>query len=718
MQGYHKKQQYDLSSIDNMLKSDNANEQKVENSDGTNTNESIIDILKRRQQNQNSNEKHPVNDKKWKIIFWIIYSIILIIELEIYEGIVTIKDFIKIESTSNPFIIIAEAIVNHPIALIVMLVLSYILTRLIVKAVKNRKTEVRDERGILLDDSNTAGASRLMTDKEKRKLFHYLSYNHPEGNILGVDKKTRELITVPFENSNFSNRNIGLFGPPGMRKTSGVLIPNIFSNIQAGNSIVCSDPKGELYKETYAAARFYNYNVRVFNILGTQFQKSDGWDCLKTIRESPNPQSTAQVFAHILLSNTSGSSGDDFWWDANINCCMLALLYVAKANGFVPYTTRSISSEAEEGTDANFEKQRTLKEVYNLLTSEDMEDILKRTIEADPSGDARLLRAPFNIWAKHREKDSIRAGLGIRLNILQSEEVADILSTDDIDFHELATEKTIIYIICADNDDTYKSLLTLFVTFMFRETTAIADSLPGSTLARPLFVILEECGNIGKIPNLSRYVSTVRSRNIGMLFCFQTLGQMKDIYGAVIGGKYEWETILAGCSIQLCLGANDDTTAEYFSTRSGTMSTISVQEGEHRNKLFPEGIQKYTVLDKNQKTSIKPRITMLPDEIKHIKKNEILISPSMDNVTLENKYFYKDHPLYRIVLVDKTTGEIVPEHLTKDRVPAGKGEMSDEERYVAKIGDRISPLSKPEVPSTDLSSREDSGRSYDAFLRK
>ena len=90
----------------------------------------------------------------------------------------------------------------------------------------------------------------------------------------------------------------------------------------------------------------------------------------------------------------------------------------------------------------------------------------------------------------------------------------------------------------------------------------------------------------------------------------------------------------------------------------------------------------------------------------------------MDNVTLENKYFYKDHPLYRIVLVDKITGEIVPEHLTKDRVPAGKGEMSDEERYVAEIGDRISPLSKPEVPSTDLSSREDSGRSYDAFLRK
>lgn len=685
-----------------------------------------MDLFRKSEKTSSSDGKEKTFNyaRKEKILSYAIYTITLCILLEVYEGLVTIQDFIRVESTMNPFVIFADALFTHPFILIMLLFFSKVITELIMHKLHTREKEEVDERGIKIDSTNQDGASRFMSKSEKREIFKYLDYNHPAGNILGVDKDTKELITVPFEGSNFSNRNIGLFGPPGMRKTSGVLIPNIFTNIQAGNSIVCSDPKGELYKETYAAAKYNGYNVRVFNILGTQFAQSDGWDCLKMIRESSNPQSTAQVFANILLSNTSGESGDKFWWSANINCLMLALLYVAKAEAFVPTAYTEATDEKEEGmqepSGPAFEKERTLKEVYRLITSDDMEMKIASAISMQNTVDKELLSAPYNIWAKHSQKDSIRAGLGIQLNILQSVEVQKLLSTDDINFRELAEKKTIIYIVCADNDDTYKALLTLFVTFMFRETTAIADSLPGSTLPRPLFVILEECGNIGKIPNLARYVSTVRSRNIGMLFCFQTIGQMKDIYGAVVGGKYEWETILAGCSVQLCLGANDDTTADYFSKRSGTMSTVAVREGEHRNKLFPEKLQEYTVLEKRIDISTKGRATLLPDEVRHIKKNEILISPSMDNVTLEHKYFWKNHPFYNIVLIDKETGEVVAEHQTKDRIP--RGEFADDVRYEAVPGERIEPKYKPqstnekkEVPQ--VINNKDMGSIYKKFLR-
>ena len=703
------KNNYDLSDLDNLIK---AEKSAIADDD-------VMETTKR--VSTKGREKLFNYGRKWNLILVLIFLAILILELEIYEGIVIIKDFIKVEANRNPLVIFANAIMDHPLILMVMIIISYIASAMIVKHLKNRQGVVEDERGIILDETNASGASRLMTDKEKRDLFTYLDYNHPEGNILAVDKKSKELITVPFEDpkGSFSNRNIGLFGPPGMRKSSGILIPNIFSNIMAGNSVVCSDPKGELYKETYAAARYFGYNVRVFNIMGKQFKESDGWDCLKIIRESPSPQTTAQIFANILLSNTSGKAGDDFWWDANINCCMLVLLYVAKAKSFIPFETRNLSTEVDGSIPSdNYEKQRTIKEVYALLTDEKMKDIIKQAIAADPMGDGKLLQSAFNIWATHKEAESIKAGLGIRLNILQSEEVADILSIDDIDFKELADEKTIIYVVCADNDDTYKALLTLFVTFMFREITAYADTLPNSKLPRPLFVILEECGNIGKIPNLARYVSTVRSRNIGMLFCFQTLGQMKDIYGATINGKYEWETILAGCSLQLCLGGNDETTAEYFSNRSGTMSTINIREGEHRNKLFPEAVQKVTVLDKNQQTTIGSRPTMFADEILHIKKHEILISPATDNVTLEHKYFYKDHPLFNIILIDKETGEIVPEHLTKDHMPSWRRDgIPDNQRFIAEVGNRKSAIIA--TPSDDSSeSIEDTGRSYTAFIRK
>ena len=700
------KSKYDLSSIDDMLKNDSSSM----------IDEDAMETTKKG--TMKGRQKFLNYGRKWNVLLALIMLVILSVELEIYEGIVIIKDFIKVEAERNPAVIFANAITDNPVILLLMIGIAFVGASSIVRVLKNRQGTVEDERGILLDETNAAGASRLMTDKEKRELFTYLDYNHPEGNILAVDKKSKELITVPFEDpkSSFSNRNIGLFGPPGMRKSSGILIPNVFSNIMAGNSIVCSDPKGELYKETYAAARYFGYNVRVFNIMGKQFQQSDGWDCLKIIRESPSPQSTAQVFANILLSNTSGKSGDDFWWDANINCCMLVLLYVAKAKSFIPFETRNLSTEVSGDIPSdNYEKQRTIKEVYALLTDDKMRDIIMQAIAADPMGDGKLLQAPFNIWSKHKEAESIKAGLGIRLNILQSEEVSNILSIDDINFSELADEKTIIYVVCADNDDTYKALLTLFITFMFRETTAYADTLPGSKLPRPLFVILEECGNIGKIPNLARYVSTVRSRNIGMLFCFQTLGQMKDIYGAMQGGKYEWETILAGCSIQLCLGGNDETTSEYFSARSGTMSTINIREGEHRSKLIPDAVQKVTVLEKNQQTTIGSRPTMYPDEIQHIKKNEILISPATDNVTLEHKYFYKDHPLYNIVLIDKKTGEIVPEHLTKDHIPSWQNGIPDDERYIAKIEKRVSLAESAPQARDEIA---DTGRSYTAFMRK
>lgn len=679
------------------------------------------DIMKEAASTPRGREKFLNLGRKTRLKLAALFLFILFIELEIYEGIVTIKDFIKTETVLNPAAIFAEALRDHPLILLAMIAFDALVMTAVSRAWGGRKGELVDERGIILDNTHAAGASRMMTEKEKRENFTYLDYKHPAGTILGVDKKSKELITTPFENSVFTNRNLALFGPPGMRKSSGVLIPNIYSNIEAGNSIVCTDPKGELYKETYAAARVHGYNIKVFNILGTQFSKSDGWDCLKVIRESANPETEAQMFANILLSNTSsGKANQDFWWDANLNCCMLALLYVAKAEGFVPTTIRTNSSETSssakmEQADCRYEKQRTLKEVYALITSPDMKQVIFDAIHNSPK-DERLLSSMYNIWAGHKEAESIKSGLGIRLNILNSEEVVNVLSMDQIDFRDLAEKKTIIYIVCADNNDTFKSLLTLFVSFMFIQITAIADSLEGSRLPRPLFIILEECGNIGKIPGLAKNVSTLRSRNIGMLFCFQTLGQMKDIYGAMEGGKYEWETILAGCSIQLCLGGNDKTTSEHFSERSGTMSTISKREGEHRSKLFPEEIQKVAVLDKNVTTTITGRPTLFPDEIQHIKKDEILISPATENVTIENKYFYKHHPLYNAVLIDKETGEIVPEHLTKDRVPPWSEDATpDEERYDAIIAKR------PELPgasSGQTGSSPDNGRSYDAFLKR
>lgn len=631
----------------------------------------IFTIIRNSKNSSIKREKISEYSYKKKILFFILSICSLIVELEIYGGIKTISNFIKIEATRNPIKLFVMAMIENKIALVIMIFIALLLSKLIMDIFSSSKKEKVDERGFILDSNNEAGASKIMGDREKRELYKYLPENKPEGTILALDKKTNELLTIPFENSNFPNRNIALLGPPGMRKTSSILIPNVISNLAVGNSVLTTDPKGEIYRETYPIARHLGYNIRVLNILGTQFKNSDGWHALKMIRESDEPITAAQIFADAFLESTQVGANKEFWGDANTNCFLMCLLYVAKAESFIPMELHESNMEEYDNDEAidsySYIKQRTLKEVYSLITNEDLKEIISRAIDYSYN-DKRLLQAPFNIWSKHREADSIRSGLGIKLNILQSPELSKILSVDDINFSELAEEKTIIYVICADNNETYKPILTLFITFLFREITAIADRKKTQKLDRPLYVILEEAGSIGKIQNMGKYISTVRSRNIGIMLCFQTLGQIKDIYGSSVGGRYEWETILAGCSMQLCLGGNDQSTNEYFSKRSGVMSLKTTRESEKRNKYLPESMQKVTVFQKSKMSSTTGRPTFFPDEIAHIQKDEILLSPATANVSLENKYFWKHHPLSNIKLIDAATGEQIV-HLTKDHIP-------------------------------------------------
>ena len=111
--------------------------------------------------------------------------------------------------------------------------------------------------------------------------------DEPKGIIVGVYEEgpKREIITIPFKPGNLKNplpsRNMAVFGSIGSRKTKGILLPNVYDLIVGKNSIVTTDPKGEIYRETYAQAKHFGYNILVFNTLN--FLASDGWDCLKMV---------------------------------------------------------------------------------------------------------------------------------------------------------------------------------------------------------------------------------------------------------------------------------------------------------------------------------------------------------------------------------------------------------------------------------------------------
>lgn len=559
---------------------------------------------------------------------------VLYIELCIFKTFMIITAPTKATHSFEFFTMFFKTLKNSPAALFIMLMISSLIAILVLKLLQNKNLRF-DKRGFRFADQLTQGENHIMTEAEKRNAFEMTSLFEPSGVILARDKDSNDVLSVPFSGPNAPpTGNVLVVGGSGFRKTSGVLLGNIYSCIAAGYSMVLMDPKGEIYMETIAAAKSKGYRYYIFDIKAGEFQYSDGWDVLKIVREADDPQVAADLIADVLMRNIGGLS-DGFWDDANKNLIKLALLTVAIGQGYTPI---------EESLTSGF-AGRTLAEVYALIASQDMEGKIDKLIEASQFN-KRILSNPFNTWKTHSQKDSIKSGLATKLSILNNQSLSRILSEDEIDFQKLNDEKTIIYVVCSDSDSTYQCILALFTTLMFKRMTEIADSKPGKRLDIPLYIFFEEFKNIGYVPDLSVKIATLRSRSINMIFCYQNIAQLMDTYSIEKGGKMEWETITANCSVQLCCGIHpaDTRTAEYFSNQSRDMTIIERSESR---KAFR--FAKSFNSDPSIRATARPvgRKVLLPSDIGNITKDEILICNQNYNVCIENKYFYKYHPMYQ-----------------------------------------------------------------------
>ena len=588
--------------------------------------------------------------------------------------------------SSNPIDLIINTLSQSPAYFLIALILSGLVSFGIAK-VFTMDPEDRDiYSGGKIVDTGINGVKRPMTEREMRGFFDMRKPNNPDGVILGVYEDTDELVTIPWKPKNvneaLSNDNIFLVGQPGTRKTSGFLLPNIYNRMQAGHAIFTTDTKGEIYSESVAQAKYLGYDVMVFNCLGDQWENSDGWDALKYVREAEDPASIARQMATVVLKNLSNGGSEQFWSDSSINCFTLALLYVARAKGFTPLEMVTDLSEGETTADADadpYAKYRTFGEVIDLIMSGPiMVDNVGQAIETYPE-DRRLMGNAYTIWATNKQAAQIQSGLGIALSIFDNEKIKNVLSHDEIDFSKLDGKKTILYVICSDKDDTYKPLLTLFTSFAFIEATRIADSKPAKKLDKPLCMFLEECGNIGELPGLAARVSTLRSRNIALFFCFQTIGQLIDTYASKNGQKHNDKTILAGTALTICTGANDDESAEYISTMSGVENIESESISENYSRFDPFQMS----VDQSHRFDIKKRPVFTPDQVMKLAVTDVILIPSGDhNPTLIKKYYYVKHPLYKIKA--KIPGTMIDaEPLTTKRTPRWLG--GDPESYFVPV---------------------------------
>lgn len=428
-----------------------------------------------------------------------------------------------------------------------------------------------------------------------------LKANHKQGLILG--KKDGKIITLPFD-SHFNN-NITVVGSSGSMKTISFVLTNILQLVHLGKSIICTDPKGEIYRKTSYMLRQRGYTVKVFNLC--DMTHSDRFNPLAQ-NETIND---VQVSTEVIITNTQNKTkGDEFWPRAEEN--------LLKAFEFY-FLEKSL-------------KTNSLKDVYFKIASGDIIDIDNMFRKMPLDSPARM---SYNIFASGSDtiKASVLTGLGTRLQAFQNKHVQDLTSENDIDLELPGKEKCAYFCITSDMTSTYDFLSSLFYVFLFSKLVKYADSQENGKCDVGVYFLLDEFANIGQIPDFNKKISTVRSRDINLIPIVQNIGQFQNRYPNGLADE-----IIGNCDTRLCLAANDTLTAEYFS------SLLGVATAENQSIKTEAGID--GTLDFGQKNvgSIK-RNLLNSDEILRLPANKLLVNLRGNKPLLLDKMIYTEHPL-------------------------------------------------------------------------
>ena len=470
----------------------------------------------------------------------------------------------------------------------------------------------KDPRGFGKIKTGTYGTASMMTEMELKENLEISTPAKAEGVILGeLNGKT---ICMPKDTR--LNRHVAIFGASGTMKSRAIIRNALFQALKNQESVVITDPKGELYADTAELYRKNGYDVKVFNLVNPEH--SDSWNCMDDLGKD---SLMSQLLASVIIGNTSNGKGDHFWDNGEQNLLKALVLYV-KDKKELP------------------KEQRNLSEVYNSFTLRSI-DVTGALILKQPECKAAL--QPYNLFlqASDTVKAGILLGLGTRLQVLQNKEVQAITSRSDIDLTAPGKRKCAYYVIISDQDTTLAFLSSLFFSFLFIKLTRYADSEPDRKCKVPVNLILDEFNNIGKIgsaadgSDFARMLSTCRSRDIRVMLAVQSLGQLQNRYADNL-----WAEIVGNCDIQLMLGCTDEVSAKYFSNRSGEMSVeVSNTMTTRRTIALVQLIPQYRQMDGQGKRKL-----LTPDEVLRLPNTQMLCVVRGCNVLILDKMDYTKHP--------------------------------------------------------------------------
>ncbi len=392
----------------------------------------------------------------------------------------------------------------------------------------------------------------------------------------------------------------------GSGKSASYSIPNAY---QCLGSYVFTDPKGELYDRTAGYLKEHGYDIKVLNLVHPQY--SDGYNPLMHI----SSELDVDVIANTVVKGQQTESGkSDPYWDDMAEMLLKALIYYLIATR--PEEEQNLASCAELVRAANNKNgSNLLSELINQLPYDHPARMYYKSIEIAPE----------------KTYGSILSSLQSKLGKFDSKEIAELTSTDTIDFEEIGNKKTAVYVISSDTHTAYDFLLTIFFSQMIQQLYDYAD-LNGGKLKEQTFFILDEFANIGKIPDFDKKISTSRSRKISFSVILQTVDQLEAVY------EKSYETIMGNCDTHLFLGSNSYKTLEYFSKQLGEKTierdSISINRDRQNWKT-----------GKSVSDQVMARALMTPDELRRMDNDQCIIFEKGVKPVKARKFYYFKHPM-------------------------------------------------------------------------
>ena len=366
-----------------------------------------------------------------------------------------------------------------------------------------------------------------------------------EDNIILTKTERLMMSNRPSDPKNARNKNVLIVGGSGSGKTRFWLKPNL---LQMHSSYVVTDPKGSIVVECGNALLKNGYKLKILNTIN--FSKSMHYNPFSYVHSEKD----ILKLVTTLMTNTKGDgSGGDPFWEKSERLLLTAL--IAYLHYEAPKEEQNFSTLLEMlNTMQVSEDDEDFQNPVDLL----FEDLAKRKPNSFAGRQYKLYKLAAGKTAK-----SILISCGARLAPFDIQELRDRTMYDELELDMLGDRKTALFLIMSDTDSTFNFLISMVYTQLFNLLCDKADDKYGGKLPVHVRCLIDECANIGQIPNLEKLVATIRSREISACLVLQARSQLKAIY------KDNADTIVGNMDSQIFLGGSEPTTLKDLSEMLG-----------------------------------------------------------------------------------------------------------------------------------------------------